>query len=66
MRRIVSFGPFLLIAVLTACGPSEYDKYRQADNEKNIARCEQLGGYPIRSVWDGQMTDCKAFPKIEK
>ena len=60
MKKLRSFGPLLFIALL-GCGPNEEEKARMAHEEQNVLRCEQMGGFPIRSIWDGRLTDCKFY-----
>ena len=64
-NKLLSLAPFLLIAVLIGCGVEErpINKKWEEVQIRNIERCEQSGGYPIKSVWDSRMTECQSIRK---
>ena len=49
----------VLIASLFGCVETK----RDVQEEANVKRCVDMGGLPIRSIWDGRLVDCKFKPK---
>ena len=65
-RRLVSLGTLLLVAVLSGCESDidrDYKLQVRAQTEKDFARCEALGGFPIRSWYDNSLADCRFYKK---
>lgn len=49
----------LLLSLTACCQGDPVAKRWQEVQMRNIDRCEQEGGFPIKSAWDNHMTECQ-------
>lgn len=60
LKKTALLLAFAWSALLVAgCSDSE----RDAQELAKIKRCEEMGGIPIRAIWDGRLADCIFKPK---
>ena len=65
-RTALRFGVSALIVLLVSGCESEEEKIRKAAEETNVSRCVNMGGLPVRSIWDGRLVDCIFQPSAAR
>ena len=62
-KTALRFGVSALIVLLVSGCES---KIREAAKETDVSRCVNMGGLPVRSIWDGRLVDCIFQPSAAR